>query len=117
MASTVPYAATGSGASNLAKAFIRETLLNQNPQAYIALCLAIANAPDIDYAAIKAPFLLIAGEEDKSSSIDGCQKMYNLVLSSNKRMEVLKHVGHWHCFEAPDQVGKVIVDFAGNVNL
>lgn len=116
MANTVPTAATGPNASNLAKAFIRETLLNQNPEAYIALCLAIANAPAIDYAAIKAPFLLIAGQEDKSSSLEGCEKVYGLMQSASKRMEVLRDVGHWHCFEAPEHVGKVIEDFVGRAH-
>lgn len=117
MANSIPYQATGSGASHLSKAFIRELLLGQNPKGYAALCQAIANAPKIDYAAIKVPFLLIAGEEDKSASLDGCQYIYNLVLSANKRLELLPNVGHWHCLEAPNEVGRVMEDFVGRGNL
>lgn len=117
LANSVPNAATASRTSNLTKAFMRDILLNQNPDGYYAMCMAIANAPTIDYAAIKAPFLLIAGDEDKSSSMEGCEKMYSLILTNNKRMEVLTHVGHWHCIEAPDEVGKILADFVGKVSL
>lgn len=117
LANIIPEKATAAGTSNLTKAFMRDILLNQNPEGYAATCMAIANAPKIDYASIKAPFLLIAGDEDKSASTEGCETMYSLILTSNKRMEVLKHVGHWHCLEAPDEVGKVLTDFVGKVSL
>ncbi|KAL4921040.1 Alpha/Beta hydrolase protein [Aspergillus aurantiobrunneus] len=111
LANGIPYQATGSAATPLARSFIRELVLGQNPKGYAALCQAIANAPSIDYSTIKVPFLLIAGEEDKSASIEGCQYIFDRVSSANKKMEVLKQVGHWHCIEAPDTVGKAIAEF------
>ncbi|KAL4955880.1 Alpha/Beta hydrolase protein [Aspergillus filifer] len=111
LANTIPYQATGSAASDLAKSFIRELVLGQNHKGYAALCQAIANAPTIDYSSIKVPFLLIAGEEDKSASLEGCQYIFDNVSSANKRMEVLKQVGHWHCIEAPESVGTAIAEF------
>ncbi|KAL2819356.1 Alpha/Beta hydrolase protein [Aspergillus cavernicola] len=111
LANSIPYQATGSAASPLAQSFIRELVLGQNQKGYAALCQAIANAPTIDYSAIKVPFLLIAGEEDKSASIEGCQHIFDCVSSENKKMEVLKQVGHWHCIEAPEEVGEAILDF------
>lgn len=111
LANSIPYQATGSAASHLARSFIRELVLGQNPRGYAALCQAIANAPAIDYSTIKVPFLLIAGEEDKSASLEGCQYIFNRVSSENKRMEVLKGVGHWHCIEAPDSVGQALAEF------
>jgi esterase/lipase len=113
LANAIPYQATGSAASPLARSFIRELVIGQNPKGYAALCQAIANAPMIDYSLIKAPFLLIAGEEDKSASMEGCQYIFDHVSSENKKLEVLKQVGHWHCIEAPDQVGKAIASFVG----
>lgn len=115
MANTVPNAATGSQASALAKAFIRELLLGQNPKGYAALCQAIANAPAIDYSRITVPFLLIAGEEDKSASMEGCKYIFDKVSSERKKMEVLPKVGHWHCVEAPELVGKMIAGFVGTL--
>lgn len=114
MANTIPSAATGSQTSPLAKSFIRELILGQNPKGYAALCQAIANSPVVDYSAITAPFLLIAGEEDKSAPLDGCKYIFDRVSSEKKKMEVLSKVGHWHCIEAPEQVGKAIVDFVGS---
>ncbi|EYE98065.1 alpha/beta fold hydrolase [Aspergillus ruber CBS 135680] len=114
MANTIPFGATGTGASALSKSFIRELILNQTPKGYAALCNAIASAPSIDYSAINKPFLLIAGEEDKSASLDGCHFIFDNVQGKEKRMEVLAGVGHWHCVEAPDQVGRAVLDFVEN---
>ncbi|EAW23960.1 alpha/beta fold hydrolase [Aspergillus fischeri NRRL 181] len=115
MANTVPNAATGSQASPLAKAFIRELLLGQNPKGYATLCQAISKAPAIDYSCITVPFLLIAGEEDKSASLEGCKYIFDQVSSETKKMEVLPKVGHWHCIEAPDLVGGMIAGFIERV--
>ncbi|KAL2868035.1 alpha/beta fold hydrolase [Aspergillus lucknowensis] len=115
LANTIPNQATGSEATPLARSFIRELVLGQNPKGYAALCRAIANAPTVDYAAIKAPFLLIAGEEDKSASFEGCQRIFDNVSSANKELEVLKRVGHWHCIEAPEQVGRAIEEFVAGI--
>ncbi|CAI7591986.1 unnamed protein product [Penicillium manginii] len=115
MANTIPFAAVGSRSTALQKAFIRELLSGQDPKGYAALCRAIASAKASDYAAIQAPFLLIAGEEDKSASMEGCQHIFNHVSSQNKSLEVLKGVGHWHCIEAGDEVGGLIAKFASGI--
>lgn len=111
MANSIPYQATGSRATPLKRAFIRELILSQKPEGYAALCRAIASSKASDYAAITSPFLVIAGEEDKSATLEGCQHIYDAVKSRNKRMEVLAQVGHWHCIEANDEVGKLMCDF------
>ncbi|RAL00634.1 alpha/beta fold hydrolase [Aspergillus ibericus CBS 121593] len=112
LANTIPKSATGARSSPLVQAFIRELLIGQNPKGYAVLCQAIATAPMIDYSAITAPFLLIAGEEDKSASMEGCQHIYARVSSENRHLEVLRGVGHWHCVEAPEAVGQAIARFA-----
>lgn len=117
MANTIPFAAVGSHSTALQKAFIRELLSGQDPQGYAALCRAIASAKASDYTAIKAPFLLIAGEEDKSASMEGCQHIFDHVSSQNKSLEVLKGVGHWHCIEAGDEVGGLIAKFAHGIQI
>ena len=115
LANTVPSAAVGSRSTPLQRAFIRELLLGQNPEGYIALCHAIANAQVPDYAAVQAPFLLIAGEEDKTASMEGCKFIFEHVGSQSKTMEVLEGVGHWHCIESPDEVGRLIAQFVGGI--
>lgn len=116
MANTIPSAAVGSRSDPLQRAFIRELLLGQNPQGYAALCRAIATAQAPDYAAVRAPFLLIAGEEDKSASMEGCKYIFEHVSSQRKSMEVLKGVGHWHCIESPDEVGGLIARFVRGIS-
>ncbi|KAL1971095.1 hypothetical protein VTN77DRAFT_46 [Rasamsonia byssochlamydoides] len=116
MANTIPDAATGSRSRPLHKAFIRELLLGQNPLGYISLCRVVSSATAPDYAAVKAPLLLIAGDEDKSAPLDGCKHIFSHVSSQNKRFEVLAGVGHWHCIEASDEVGKLIANFAKSIS-
>jgi pimeloyl-ACP methyl ester carboxylesterase len=111
MANTIPRAATAKSASTLAHAFIRELLLAQDPLGYVSNCRVIARAKPQDYAGIKVPVLIVAGEEDKSAPLEGCKKMFNMLGTEEKRLEVMERVGHWHCIEAPEGVAKLIVDF------
>lgn len=115
MANTIPAAAVGSRSTPLQKAFIRELILGQDPKGYAALCRAIATAQPADYAAVRAPFLLIAGAEDKSASMEGCKHIFENVSSREKSMEVLDGVGHWHCIEAPDAVGEMIARLGNDI--
>lgn len=114
MANTIPFAAVGSRGTPLQKAFIRELILGQDPKGYAALCRAIATAQPADYAAVRAPFLLIAGAEDKSAPMEGCKHIFEHVSSQKKTLEVLEGVGHWHCIEAPDAVGGLIARFVSD---
>ncbi|CAG7949034.1 unnamed protein product [Penicillium nalgiovense] len=117
MANTIPFGAVGSRSTPLQKAFIRELILGQDPKGYAALCRAIATAKPADYAAVHAPFLLIAGDEDKSASMEGCQHIFHHISSEQKSLEVLKGVGHWHCIEAADEVGGLIAKFGDVLNV
>ena len=110
MANSVPSAAVGKNASPLAKAFIRELLLGQDPAGYISNCRVIVNAKPPAYNAIKVPVLILAGEEDKSAPLEGCKKMFE-EMETEKKLEIMKGVGHWHCLEAFAEVGKLILNF------
>ncbi|EHY60450.1 hypothetical protein HRR83_000211 [Exophiala dermatitidis] len=114
MANTIPNTATGPKATALQKSFIREMIIGQSPQGYIANCRAIAAATPPDYAKVQCPVLIIAGDHDKSAPLAGCKAIHESLGTSShtrKRLEVLPDVGHWHCVEAPDQVGPLIRDF------
>lgn len=112
MANTIPSAAVGSRSTPLQKAFIRELLLGQDPKGYAALCRAISTAQPPNYGAVRAPSLLIAGVEDKSASMEGCKHIFERASSRKKSLEVLEGVGHWHCIEAPNEVGGLMSRFA-----
>lgn len=111
MANTIPNAAVGKQASPLAKGFIRELLLGQDPAGYCSNCRVIINAKPPAYEKIAVPILILAGEEDKSAPLEGCQKMFNEIGAGEKKLEVMKGIGHWHALEAFEQVGQHILSF------
>ncbi len=113
MANVIPNAATGPAATALQKAFIREQLLAQTPEGYIANCRAIEHATPPAYKDVEVPTLIIAGEVDKSAPLEGCKLIYGELGTEDgqKRLVVLKGVGHWHCVEAPDEVGRLVKEF------
>ncbi|RMZ76410.1 hypothetical protein DV737_g4857, partial [Chaetothyriales sp. CBS 132003] len=116
MANTIPDAATGTKATPLHKAFIREMLLAQTTQGYIANCSAIETATPPDYANVSVPVLIIAGEDDKSAPLVGVHTIYQQLGSSDKKVEVLKGVGHWHAVESPHEVGPLIKAFVDRLS-
>lgn len=113
MADVVPFTAVGSKALAVHKAFIRELVLGMEPVGYIGLCRVIAGAwkEGIKYGDVKAPTLVIAGEEDKSAPLDGCEKIIEALGSQTKELSVMKGVGHWHCVEAPENTAELITGF------
>lgn len=115
MANTIPEAATGSRSTPLQKAFIRELIINQDANGYISLCRVVSAAHAPDYHAVKTAYLLIASDEDKSAPIAGCRHIFENISSQNKSFEVISGVGHWHCIEAPDEVGKLIDSFSQTI--
>jgi esterase/lipase len=115
MADSIPRAATGSKSTSLHHAFIRELILGQVPVGYIAHCEAIINAEKPDYSTIKLPLLIIAGSDDKSAPLDGCRYILDSVASSKKDLKILEGVGHWHCIEAGEEVGRAIAEFVTSI--
>ena len=115
MANTIPHAATGAKCSSLQKAFIRELLMAQDPEGYCANCRAIEHATAPEYGLVKVPLLIIAGDEDKSAPLEGCRYIHDHVSSKEKQLEVLEGVGHWHCIEAPDDVGRLVARFCDSL--
>ena len=111
MALTVPTAATGTRSTPLQHAFIRALLLSQRPAAYISMCRVIGSATPPHYAKIQVPVLIVAGEEDKSAPLQGCEDILRRIGAEEKRIEVLKGVGHWLCIESPEKVVDAIVGF------
>jgi pimeloyl-ACP methyl ester carboxylesterase len=119
MANTIPTSATGSRATALHRAFIREMIMAQNPDGYIANCNAISAAIPPRYADVKVPVLIIAGAEDKSAPLEGCKFIFESLgtPSKEKQLEVLDGVGHWHCVEAGEKVGELVKEFCDQLIL
>ncbi|GAB7351411.1 hypothetical protein MBLNU459_g2083t2 [Dothideomycetes sp. NU459] len=113
MADTVPYAAVGSKAQRVHSAFIRELILGMEPSGYISMCKVIANAYKSPprYEKVSCATLILAGEEDKSAPLAGCKQILEALGSKEKSLTVMDKVGHWHCIEDPEEVGRLIVEF------
>ena len=88
IANTVPAAATSTQASSLTRSFIRELLMQSDPKAYASHCQAIVDSQELDFAAIKAPALFIAGSEDKSAPLEGVKYIHEHISSSKKELKV-----------------------------
>jgi pimeloyl-ACP methyl ester carboxylesterase len=114
LAISIPAAATGRLATSLHHAFIRSLILRTSAEGYISLCRVISTAIVPSYAAITAPLLLIAGSDDKTSPMEGCEEIIKSYGTKEalKNFKVLDGIGHWHCIEAGDVVAKHIKDFA-----
>jgi len=113
LANTIPTGVTGSKAGPLQHAFIRSLILGTSPEGYMSLCSVIADAEQPDYGSIKVPLLILAGEDDKTAPLSFSKAIaegYGM-SESKKSIEVLNGVGHWHCVEAPDEVGRLILSF------
>ena len=113
MADVVPFSALGSKAQNVHKAFVRELVLGMEPIAYCSLCRVIAGAWEQmpKYADVKCPVLVIAGDEDKSAPLAGCEKLIAALRTSKKDLKVMKGVGHWQCIEAAEDTASLMIDF------
>jgi hypothetical protein len=66
------------------------------------------NAKPPSYSKISIPILIRAGDEDKSAPLAGCKKMFGEIGTSEKKLEIMEGVDHWHCLEAFDEVVKLI---------
>lgn len=115
LALSIPVSATGTKATPLVHAFIRALLLASDPDAYISLCRAIAEAKVPDYKSIKAPLLIISGDEDKSAPVEGSTYILEQYGSVRKEQKVLDGVGHWHILEAYEDVAKLVGEFVAGL--
>jgi len=113
MANTVPYTAVGSQAQPIHHAFIREVLLAQDPAGYISMCRVLANAwrSPPDYAKVRCPILIVAGEEDKSAPVAMSERIMEELGTEEKRLVVLEKCGHWMCTEQGDATAEKILEF------
>lgn len=124
LADSIPSSATGSKSTLLHHAFIRALILGTSRDGYIALCNLIANAVKPDYESINTPLLILVGEDDKTSPLAGCEGILRAYGEGyggagtgreDKRLVVLKGVGHWHCVEDAEGVGKYLGGFLRSI--
>ncbi len=82
-------------------AFVRESLMRQDPDGYGRTCDALATAQPADAAAISCPTILVTGTEDGVAPPQAVRSMSEKIAGS--QVEVLQGCGHWTPLEKPDE--------------
>ncbi|KAK4693208.1 hypothetical protein P7C71_g4149, partial [Lecanoromycetidae sp. Uapishka_2] len=95
----------------LALSAVRASLLSQDPEGYAKGCTALAGTAGtaIEFEKITLPTLIIAGEDDNISSVGWAKAMEGRLPDA--KVEILKGVGHWHCYEDLEGVASAVKSF------
>lgn len=94
-----------------ATAFVRESLMRQDPDGYAGNCEALADARAVDATSIRCPVMLMTGDEDKTAPVDSMQTLASRL--SSPHIHVLPGCGHWATVERPRQVNALLLEFLG----
>ena len=97
--------------NQLAVAFVRESLMAQDPDGYARSCEALADMQAADASRISCPTLLVTGDEDAVSPPQSVRMMSQKIAGS--RVEVLRGCGHWTPVEKPEECIQLLKQFYG----
>jgi 3-oxoadipate enol-lactonase len=92
-----------------AVAFVRESLMRQDPDGYARSCEALAGMQAADTARIACPTLLVTGDEDAVAPPSSVRAMGDRIKGS--RVEVLRGCGHWTPVEKPEECISILNRF------
>lgn len=96
----------------LAVAFVRESLMRQDGEAYARTCEALAAAEAAPLDRIEAPVLLVTGDEDGVAPPQAVRAMAErLHAAASRRVVVLPRCGHWTPIERPEDCARELRDF------
>ncbi len=101
---------TESKAKRLAAiAFVRESVMRQDPDGYARSCEALADAQPVDTSKISCPTLLVTGDEDVVAPPQAVRAMGEKIAGS--QVEVLRACGHWTPLEKPEECVQLLQRF------
>jgi 3-oxoadipate enol-lactonase len=96
----------------LAVAFVRESLMRQDGEAYARSCDALAEAPAAAVERITAPTLLVTGDEDGVAPPLSVRAMAERLQSARAtRVVVLPRCGHWTPVERSEECMRELRSF------
>jgi len=96
----------------LAVAFVRESLMRQDPDGYARTCDALAEATPAAVDRIEAPVLLVTGDEDGVAPPQSVHAFAEKLHSAKStRVVVLPRCGHWTPIERPEECARELRDF------
>ncbi len=87
-------------------AFIRETLMRQNPSTYAIHCEALSEAKAVAHERIACSTLLITGQHDAIAPVAMAQQL--IAQIDNSRLEIIPDAGHWIMIETPQRGGELL---------
>jgi 3-oxoadipate enol-lactonase len=92
-----------------AAAFVRESLMRQDPEGYARSCEALAEMLPADTSRIGCPALLVTGDEDVVAPPQAVRMLGERIAGS--RVEVLRGCGHWPPVEKPEECTDLLKRF------
>ena len=96
----------------VAVAFVRESLMRQDGEAYARSCEALAGAQAAAVERIEAPVLLVTGDEDGVAPPQAVRAMADkLHRAASTRVVVLPRCGHWTPVERPEECQRELREF------
>ena len=98
--------------SPLAVAFVRESLMRQDPDGYARTCDALAEVEPAAVDRIEAPVLLVTGDEDGVAPPQSVRAFAEKLHSAKSvRVVVLPRCGHWTPIERPEECARELREF------
>ena len=95
--------------SPAAAAFVRESVMRQDPEGYARTCEALSKAMAVDARAIKAPTLLVTGDDDTVNPVSVAQALADKISGST--LSTMDRCGHWATIEKPQEATRKLADF------
>jgi pimeloyl-ACP methyl ester carboxylesterase len=96
----------------LAVAYVRESLMRQDGEAYARSCEALAGAQAAAVDRIEAPVLLVTGDEDGVAPPQAVRTMAEKLHGARStRVVVLPRCGHWTPIERPEECQRELREF------
>jgi 3-oxoadipate enol-lactonase len=93
-------------------AFVRESLMRQDFDAYARSCEALADAQAAAVERIEAPVLLVTGDEDGVAPPQAVRAMADkLHGAKSTKVVVLSRCGHWTPVERPEECQRELREF------
>ena len=96
-----------------AVAFVRESLMRQNPEGYARTCEALAKAAAADPRLIAAPTLLLTGDADAVNPPGVARALADRIAGA--RFASVDRGGHWLMVEKPAESNRWIAEFLKQV--
>jgi pimeloyl-ACP methyl ester carboxylesterase len=95
--------------SPAAVAFVRESLMRQDPEGYARTCEALAGTEAVDPRRIEAPALLLTGEDDAVNPPSVARALADRIRGA--RLATVDRGGHWLTVERPADCNRRIAEF------